>query len=121
VVLTLCLIGSFFVPYPWNIVLLVSGLVLEVGEVIWGRRLARARAKTGVEAMVGRRATVVEPCRPDGKVRLRGELWNATCVEGADLGETVIVLDEHQLTLRVERAEGSSQREDAPRPSGEFS
>jgi len=121
VVLTACLIASFFVPYPWNIVLVISGLVLETGEVIWGRRLARARAKTGVEAMIGRRATVVDPCRPDGKVRLRGELWNATCADGADPGETVIVIAEDALTLQVERADRSSQRDDAPRPSGEFS
>ena len=120
-ILTVCLILFFFLPHPWSFVVLLSGLVLEVVEIIWGRRLARARAKTGVEAMIGGRATVVEACHPDGRVRLRGELWNATCAEGADPGDTVVVVAEDALTLEVERTVRSSQREDALRPSGEFS
>ena len=120
-VLTVFIVLSFFVPWPWNIVFIVCGVVLEIGEVIWGRKLARKRAKTGVEAMAGQRATVVDACRPDGRVRLRGELWNATCAAGADEGDTVVVVGEHELTLTVEPLGRSSQREDAPAASGGFS
>jgi membrane protein implicated in regulation of membrane protease activity len=46
---------------------------------------------------------VTEPCRPDGQVRLNGELWEARCAEGADRGETVRVTGREGLKLVVER------------------
>jgi membrane-bound serine protease (ClpP class) len=119
VVLILFIIVSFFVPLPWKVLFLVCGVIAEVGEVVWGRRLARRwSAKTGVEAMIGRRAQVVEACRPNGRVRIHGELWKAACAEGAEVGETVKVVAQRDLTLDVEPASRklrrrSSQREDA--------
>jgi membrane protein implicated in regulation of membrane protease activity len=104
-ILTICIVVSLFLPWPWNVVLIVVGVVLEVGEVIWGRRLARRmRAKTGPEAMIGGTAQVVEPCRPRGRVRFHGELWDAVCEEGADIGESVRIVALEELTLRVEPA-----------------
>ena len=42
------LIALFFVPSPWNVIVILLGAVAEVGEVIWGRRLAqRWRPRTG--------------------------------------------------------------------------
>jgi membrane-bound serine protease (ClpP class) len=117
VVLVLFIILSFFVPWPWTLLVLAIGVVAEIGEVIWGRRLARRwRAKTGAEAMVGRDARVVEACRPDGRVRIDGELWQASCPAGADVGDTVRVEGVRDLTLDVvpvaQTDPGSSQRDD---------
>lgn len=96
------LLAVFLVPSPWNFVVLALGIVAEVGEITWGRRLARRmRAQTGAEALVGREAEVVETCRPDGKVRVQGELWQARCDAGADVGDTVRVTAVHGLTLEV--------------------
>jgi len=87
VVLILAVILAFFVPWPWNLLVLFGGVLLEVGEVIWGRRLARRwRPKTGREAMIGMRAEVVSPCQPKGNVRVHGELWEASCAAGAAVG-----------------------------------
>jgi membrane protein implicated in regulation of membrane protease activity len=47
-------------------------------------------------------AEVVSACRPDGQVRLRGELWAATCDAGADPGASVRVRSVDGLRLRVE-------------------
>lgn len=101
-VLALCVVISLFVPSPWNLVVLAVGVVLEIGEVVWGRRLARKwRAQTGAEAVIGRLASVVEACRPDGLVRVHGELWQATCAAGADVGDTVRVTAVRDLKLEV--------------------
>ncbi len=101
-VLLLAIVFAFFVPWPWNLLVLFGGVLLEIGEVIWGRRLARRwRPKTGREAMIGMRAEVVLPCRPNGTVRVRGELWEATCVAGADIGETVTIMRLEGLNLIV--------------------
>jgi membrane-bound serine protease (ClpP class) len=102
-ILLLALLLAFFVvPMPWSILVLVAGVVLEVGEVVWGRRLeGKWRARTGAEAMVGKSAEVVSPCRPKGQVRVHGELWAAVCEAGAEPGETVRIEAIEGLTLIV--------------------
>jgi membrane protein implicated in regulation of membrane protease activity len=101
-VLILAIVIALFLPHPWDIVAIVVGIFAEVGEVIWGRRLARKwRPKTGAQTMVGQTAEVVTECRPDGQVRLNGEVWKARCEAGADVGATVRVDAVEQLTLVV--------------------
>jgi membrane-bound serine protease (ClpP class) len=103
--LLISIVLAFFVPYPWNLLVVAGGICLEVGEVIWGRRLARRwRPQTGVETLVGRRAEVVVACHPTGQVRLNGELWEATCEAGADVGDETVVRSIEGLTLLVDPA-----------------
>jgi membrane protein implicated in regulation of membrane protease activity len=59
--------------------------------------------QAGAEALVGKTARVVAPCRPDGRVRVEGELWRARCEAGADVGESVRVVSVEELTLEVAR------------------
>ena len=102
VLLLAIILAVFLFPSPWNVVVVIIGIVLEFVEITWGLRLARRmRAQTGAEALVGQKAEVVEPCRPDGKVRVHGELWQARCEEGADAGDTVRVTAVRGLTLDV--------------------
>lgn len=114
-VLILAVIGSLFVPWPWNLLVIGAGILLEIGEITWGLRLARRwRPRTGPEAMIGARGEVVEPLRPSGRIRIKGELWQATSAAPADVGETVVVRRLEGLTLAVEPAapRGSSQPDD---------
>jgi membrane-bound serine protease (ClpP class) len=109
VVLILAIVLSFFVPWPWNLVVLLGGAITEVGEVIWGLRLARRwRPKTGPETMIGKTAEVVVPCGPNGQVRFHGELWEASCGAGAEVGETVRITALEDLTLVVEPVRAAS-------------
>jgi membrane-bound serine protease (ClpP class) len=56
--------------------LTVSGLCLAVA---WAAiRAQRGRVDTGVEGLTGEIATVTEDLAPEGKVFVRGEVWNAT-------------------------------------------
>lgn len=94
---------------PWNAVAIVAGCLLEIVEILvlrrWSGRIGRRlRPTTGAEAMVGRTGTVVAACRPDGQVRIRGELWAARCSDGADEGETVRVESVDELELVVSPA-----------------
>ena len=67
-------------------------LVVEVAEVgFWFWLSRRRRAQTGAEALPGARGVVVVACRPEGQVRVLGELWRARCEEGADPGDEVVV------------------------------
>jgi membrane protein implicated in regulation of membrane protease activity len=108
VVLTLAIVLALLVPWPWSLIVVGLGIVGEIGEVVWGRRIAkRWRPRTGAEAMVGMQAEVVSSCRPRGQVRVHGELWEATCAEGADVGETVRVKLVDGLMLVVQPVESS--------------
>jgi membrane protein implicated in regulation of membrane protease activity len=101
-VLIISIVIALFLPAPWNIVAIVVGVFAEVGEVIWGRRLARRwRPKTGSGTMVGQTAEVVTQCRPSGQVRVNGEIWAARCAAGADVGAAVRIDAVDRLTLVV--------------------
>ena len=100
------LVLLFVLPTPWNVIALLVGLLLWLGEVfaIW-RLVRKKKVQAGAETLVGRTATVIAPCKPLGQVRLSGEseIWRARCVEGAEVGETVRVVGLDQITLIVER------------------
>jgi membrane-bound serine protease (ClpP class) len=97
-------VALIFLPWPWNLAMILGGLAIEVGELAWGLRLARRwKPRTGAEAMIGEQASVVTACRPLGEVRVQGELWRALCAEGADAGETVRIERIDGLTLIVAR------------------
>ena len=96
------LLGILWLRSPLDWILVGVAAVVEVGELafwVWWNR--RRKATVGVETLVGRRARVVVPCRPDGQVKLDGELWQARCAAGAGTGEEVIVEALDGLTLVV--------------------
>jgi len=106
--LVILLVVFTSVPTPWSVVLILVGCGLEAIEIVllrrWAKRLdRRTKVTTGAEAMIGETAEVVEACRPNGIVQLRGELWEARCEEGADRGDTVRVESLDGLTLVVAR------------------
>jgi len=101
--LVAALVGLFFIPEPWNVVAVVVATFVEVGEVFfWLRFLRRYRVQTGAEGMVGKRAVVLEPCSPQGRVRIEGEIWNAHSERPVIEGDTVRITAVEGLTLSVE-------------------
>ncbi len=104
--LAILLVVLLSIGSPWAAVVLVVGCVLEVVEIVflrrWAKRLdRRTKTTTGVEAMIGAPAEVVESCRPIGTVHINGELWQARCEAGADAGDTVHVESVDGLMLVV--------------------
>ena len=89
---------------PWNIVGFGICFILGIGEfVFWSRRVRGRPVAVGAHTLVGRQARVISPCRPEGQVQLDGEIWQARCVAGADVGDNVRVVGREQLVLVVER------------------
>jgi membrane protein implicated in regulation of membrane protease activity len=105
VLLALAIVGLFVLPAPWGVIAVFIGAVIEVGEVFfWIRFLRRYPVRTGAEGLVGERGEVTIRCAPLGRVRLRGETWNARSEEPLELGEEVLVEAVDGLTLVVARA-----------------
>lgn len=99
------LIGIFVVPDAWTAPVIGGAVVLEVIETFISFRIARrfGLPKVGPERLIGDTGRVVEACRPVGRVRVRGDVWQARCREGADVDERVRVVARHRLVLIVER------------------
>jgi membrane-bound serine protease (ClpP class) len=98
------LLAIFVLDSPWSAIVVGAGAVWEIvqltGAIWWSQR---RRAQTGAEALAGAEARVVSRCDPFGKVAVRGEIWNARCEGGAEVGEPVRVRGLQGLTLVVER------------------
>jgi membrane-bound serine protease (ClpP class) len=100
------LLAVFVLPPALGIAVMAVAAVVEVGEVFfWRRFLRRYRVSTGAEGLIGEAAVVVEPCDPNGRVKVRGELWNARAAEPLGAGESATVTGVDGLTLAIARAE----------------
>src|SRR5690349_14591874 len=101
VVAVLCAI--LFLEPPWSFLAVIGGAAVETGEsAFWIRFSRRRRPHVGAETLLGLQALVVVPCRPEGQVKVNGELWRARCEAGAGEGDRVRVSALEGLTLIVE-------------------
>ena len=89
-------------PSGWGVAAILLGMTIEIGEAAFWIRLSQRRRPTiGAEALVGAQGVATSPCRPEGQVRVGGELWRALCPAGVDAGEPIVVEAVAGLTLRV--------------------
>jgi membrane-bound serine protease (ClpP class) len=95
------LLAVYILPLPWGIAVVVGAIALEIFEIRWGLRLARARSSTGVEALVGQRAEAATDLDPTGQVLLHGERWQARSSRAVESGTTVEVDAVNGLELAV--------------------
>jgi membrane-bound ClpP family serine protease len=96
------------------LIVVATGLSWWIGLAVLGALVARDIAlypimrttfqTPAATRPVGARGITVEPLRPDGMVRVRGELWRARTVEHAiPADQEIIVTGAHGLTLFVAR------------------
>ena len=64
-------------------------------------RSRRMKARLGVDALVGSRATAMEPLTPEGHVVVEGEIWRAVASEPVPKGSPLRVVGHEQYLLRV--------------------
>lgn len=91
-------------PSPWRFVGFGVCFILFVGEIFfWNTKVRGRRAQVGAQTLIGQRAVAVSNLRPEGQVRVLGEIWHARCEDGADQGDTLVVTARDGLSLVVER------------------
>ena len=61
----------------------------------------RMKMRLGVDALVGSRATAMEPLTPEGHVLVEGEIWQALASEPVAAGSPLRVMGHEQYLLRV--------------------
>jgi membrane-bound ClpP family serine protease len=107
-VLVLIFLGLrfFHVEITWPIILVVA-LVVVVFFFIMHRAVVpslRRRKVTSAEGMIGLTGEVMEPLKPEGTVKIKGEYWKARSVEGdIGAGDAVEVMGIDGLNLEVRR------------------
>jgi membrane protein implicated in regulation of membrane protease activity len=108
-IIALVVVFVFDLSETQSVVLIVGACVLEIAEILglrlWSKRLGKKQPpRDPDQQLVGLVGEVVTACRPAGQIRIRGELWAATCGAGADPGESVRVDAVDSLTLVVSPA-----------------
>jgi membrane protein implicated in regulation of membrane protease activity len=95
-------LAFFYLDRPWDVLVVVGAIVLEVGEMgfwVWFSR--RRKAEVGADTLIGRPAVVITELGPFGQVRVDGEIWAARFDQGAAVGTPVLVEGRDGLTLLV--------------------
>jgi membrane-bound serine protease (ClpP class) len=100
--LVLAILASvFFLDGAWRFVVIGAAAAIEVAELsVWLRWRGR-KAQTGAEAMVGMIGVAATDCKPDGQVKVKGQLWNAHCPSGVEEGDDIVVEQVEGLRLIV--------------------
>jgi membrane-bound serine protease (ClpP class) len=65
-------------------------------------RARRNKVVTGEQGLIGEVGVVTSPLTPEGKVLLRGALWNAVSSAQVEAGEQIVVRGVHDLVLQVD-------------------
>jgi membrane-bound serine protease (ClpP class) len=68
-------------------------------------RARRGKVVTGKRGLIGEVGVARTQLRPEGKIFVRGELWNATCSTGVEQGQSVRISGVNNLVLTVEPVE----------------
>lgn len=106
ILVTGILIAIFVVPDAWTVPVIIIAVVVEASETLftlwWSRR---APPKVGPETLIGATGRVVETLRPIGRVRVRGEVWQARSHDEVETGARIRVTARDRLTLEVDRHE----------------
>jgi len=74
-------------------------------------RARRMKTRLGVAALVGSRASAMEPLTPEGHVLVEGEIWQAVASEPVARGASLRVVGHDQYLLQVTPAEAPRQPE----------
>ncbi|MFC2020207.1 NfeD family protein [Chloroflexota bacterium] len=120
--LDLVFIGSAFilgglVTWPfnsWLLTLIVTSLIcvayVAIGRGYIHKRMAVSKAKTNIDAIIGREGIVLKSIarNVDGRVRVGNEQWRARAEEDIKVGDEIVVTGVSGSTLIVEKNKGGN-------------
>jgi len=95
-------------PPFWTVVFPMLAALVVLGAVmvflVSKSQFSPVFAGSGADGLVGQTAVAVSKIDPEGRIKLQGELWNARSAEPIESGESVRILEVHDLVLTVARA-----------------
>jgi membrane-bound serine protease (ClpP class) len=101
-----------FVELSWSVIFASVIITTFFFVVILGLGIKAQRRKptTGIEGLNGETGDVIETLKPEGVVRIHGEIWNAESLSGTiQKGKRVRVVKINGLKLLVEPSTTSKE------------
>lgn len=95
-----------FAKISWEVIIsvVVFSVLFFLFAIGLGIRAQRLKPTTGSEGIIGETGIAYSDLKPEGKIFVHGEIWNAESIEGEILKDTkVIVTDMKDLTLLVKK------------------
>lgn len=92
---------------PWELVAAVCTALLafDVFTYIMVTRSLDRAPIPGQESLVGQKGKVLSPLLPRGLVKVDGEIWQASSIEGDIESGNITVVAQHGLVLEVKRTQ----------------
>jgi membrane protein implicated in regulation of membrane protease activity len=99
----LWILPLFNIYITWWIlaILLAIELGISIFTYIMGRRALSKKLMYGPDAIIGSEGVVATVFNPTGYVKIRGELWKASCQSSLKIGDEVVVTEMEGLKLMV--------------------
>jgi membrane-bound serine protease (ClpP class) len=94
------------VSLSWQVILLVVALTSAffIFAIGMGVRAQRLKPVTGVQGIIGEAGEAMTDLKPDGQVKIHGEIWNATSLDGPlKRGTAVTVELVENLRLKIRK------------------
>ena len=106
----LALLLFFYLPLESALPIYITILIVAGFYYVVMFKSMRAKSKTGLEAMIGEEALVIEDIAPEGKVLFKDEIWMATA-RGKEIvkGQRVKILEAKGLVLVVKGSGGDEK------------
>jgi membrane-bound serine protease (ClpP class) len=91
----------------WVVVAVMAAWLVTGGFLyISGTSALKIKEYAGLATMIGMSGKAVDRLAPDGMVKIKGELWNASTEDGIiETGENITVTGEDRLKLVVRKTE----------------
>ena len=96
-------LAYFYLEGTLRIVVVGLLLLSDVVEIAIWLRWRKRRTSTGSEGMIGRTGVAISDVAPEGKVRVMGQIWNATSADPLAAGDEIQVTATEGLRLHVAR------------------
>jgi membrane-bound ClpP family serine protease len=95
---------GIYLPVSVLVGVMVAWVAFSVSLFVFTTRTLKRQTVIGLPTMVGSKGKVASSLAPEGMVKIKGELWGATCEVGnINTGEAVEVVGEDGLKLVVRR------------------
>lgn len=98
--------GWLSISWASILVVVAATVLFFIGVLSYAVKAQLSKVRTGVEGLVGEEGIATTDIREKGKVRVHGELWNATSGEPIAEGERVIVTEVKGMIIKVKKEGG---------------
>lgn len=95
-----------FVNISWEVILItiVLTVVFFVFAIGMGIKAQKKKPTTGIQGLIGETGETISDLRPEGSVKVHGEIWNAVSLDGIiKRGTKIIVAEVENLKLKVHK------------------